>query len=299
MTLRIFSNGGGVQSIAALALSAKAKAARAGDADAAAFLLDVTRHKFSLEYLLAVLDFPIHAFSNVGDDSEMPDTLRYVREVATPYAEQHGIELVMLERRPTRGIYAGRAETLHGRLTRDGSKSMPIPMRGHDTGAPGTRSCTADFKIRVLSRFAKERGATKDNPAIVGLGISLDEWDRMKTDSGEPVQVLSYPLIDLRLSRDQCAALIAHAGLPVPPKSSCWFCPFHRPSVWMRLRVEEPELFEKAANLEALMNARRPDKPPVWLTRFGKSLREAIGEQSMMSFDDEYSDACESGYCMT
>lgn len=247
------------------------------------------------------IDFPLHAFSNVGDDSEMPDTLRYVREVAIPYAAQHGIEFVTVERRPVKGPFKGQAETLYGRLTLEGSRSIPIPLRTNDLGAPGRRACTVDFKIKVLSRFAKDRGATPDSPAIVGLGISLDEFERMRTDSDESVQRLEYPLIDLRLTRDACAALIAREGLPVPPKSSCYFCPFHRPSVWVQMRQEQPELFEKAADLEALLNERRTmlGKAPMWLTRFRKPLRDAIGEQSMMQFEDEYSDMCESGYCMS
>lgn len=241
------------------------------------------------------IDFPIHVFSNVGADSENPDTLVYVEDVIKPYAASHDIEFVVTERR-TRD---GKQETLMGRLTKEGSRSLPIPIR-MDNGAPGTRSCTADFKIKVLSKFAKSRGATKEQPAITGLGISLDEWERMRTDSGEAYQKLEYPLIDLRMSRDQCAALIAREGLSVPPKSSCYFCPFHRPSTWMRMRLEQPELFEKSAQLEELLNERRAalGKDSVWLTRFAKPLREAIGHQSMMQFDD-VADGCEAGYCMT
>ena len=51
MGLRVFSYGGGVQSTAALVLAAQGK-----------------------------IDFPTFLFANVGDDSEHPATLRYVRE---------------------------------------------------------------------------------------------------------------------------------------------------------------------------------------------------------------------------
>ena len=269
MDLRLFSNGGGVQSTAALVLSAHGE-----------------------------IDYPVHVFANVGERAEHPDTLRYVREVAMPYAERHGIEFVEVRRRWQRGERAGQPEDLYDRLTKEGSRSLPIPVRMAN-GAPGRRACTADFKIRVLSRFAKERGATAASPALVGLGISMDEWERMRTDSGEALQRLDYPLIDLRMTRDACAALIAREGLPVPPKSSCWFCPFHRPSVWMRMRHEEPELFERAAQLEDLLNERRATlgKDPVWLTRFARPLRDAIGDQGML--DMEIEGACEAGYCMT
>jgi hypothetical protein len=302
MTLRIFSNGGGVQSIAALVLSAKAKAARAGDIEAAAFLLDVTHHKFSLATLLEVLDFDTHLFCNVGDDSEHPASLRYVREVAIPYAEQHGIRFEILQKTWKRGPNKGQPDSILSNMMRPDKAGIFIPLRMPAAGgAPGPRSCTADFKIDVIEQWVRAHGATKRGRAIVGLGISLDEFERMKTDSGEGLQQAEYPLITLRITRDQCIAIILRAGLPVPPKSSCFFCPFHRPSVWMRMRVEEPELFEQAAQVEDEINRRRAARGqgPGYLTRFGIPLRQAIGEQSMMQFEDEYSDACESGYCMT
>lgn len=62
--LRIFSYGGGVQSTAALVLAVQGK-----------------------------IDFKTFLFANVGDDSEHPATLRYVREVAMPYAAANGIRL--------------------------------------------------------------------------------------------------------------------------------------------------------------------------------------------------------------
>lgn len=291
--LRIFSNGGGVQSTAALILSAKAQQAAAGDPDAAAFLLAATHHRFDLNTIIATAWYPIHAFSNVGADSENPDTLRYVDAVILPYAQRTGITFAITERRRRDGS----VETLYGQLMKEGSRSLPIPIR-MSNGAPGRRSCTADFKIKVLSKFARSLGATKQRPAITGLGISLDEYERMRTESGEAVQQLAYPLIDLRLTRDQCESIIEREGLPVPPKSSCYFCPFHRPSTWMRMRVEQPELFTAAAHLEDTLNARRAalGKDSVWLTRFAIPLEQAIGEQSVMDFE---SDSCEAGYCMT
>lgn len=270
MSLRLFSNGGGVQSTAALILSARGE-----------------------------IDYPVHVFSNVGERAENPLTLCYVDEIAIPYAQAHGIEFVVTGKYWQRGERAGQLDDLYDHITRPESRSLPIPVRMNDTGAPGNRACTADFKIKVLSRFAKGRGATPDEPARVGLGITLDEWERMRTDSGEALQRLEYPLINLRLTRDACAAIITREGLPMPPKSSCYFCPFHRPSTWMRMRLEQPDLFEKAADLETLLNERRQmlGKDPVWLTRFRKPLREAIGKQGML--DLEIEDACESGYCLT
>jgi hypothetical protein len=168
-------------------------------------------------------------------------------------------------------------------------------------GAPGTRSCTADFKIRVIADELKRRGATKIEPAIVALGISVDEIERARPglDPREPSQFRVYPLLDLGLTRTDCTRIIADAGLPVPGKSACYFCPFHDLEAWRRLKRDTPDLFEKSCALEDLLNVRRTElgKDSVWLTRFARPLREVIVDQLQL-FPDHGSD-CDSGFCFT
>lgn len=67
--LKAFSFGGGVQSTAALVLAAQGR-----------------------------LDYRTFLFCNVGDDSENPETLSYVYEVAQPFAVRHGLDLVELRK---------------------------------------------------------------------------------------------------------------------------------------------------------------------------------------------------------
>lgn len=86
-------------------------------------------------------------------------------------------------------------------------------------GMPGRRTCTQDWKRNVIAKILKKKGATKDNPATVALGISLDEYKRVRTDSGIEWVINEYPLIDMRLNRLDCHNIIAGEGLPVPPKS--------------------------------------------------------------------------------
>lgn len=202
-------------------------------------------------------------FANTGDDSELPATLRYVREVAFDYAAANGIELHELHREPKRGHFKGEVETLWGRLMRDGSRSLPIPIR-MSNGAPGTRSCTTDFKIRVVGRWLREHGATADNPARVAIGISTDEYQRASSRKVEDYEIVEYPLLTLEhrlashgANRNDCKRIIADAGLPIPPKSSCFFCPFHKPSVFADQARTDPELFAKSVLLEDTLNARR------------------------------------------
>lgn len=270
--MRSFSYGGGVQSTAALVLAAQGR-----------------------------IEFPLFLFANVGDDSEHPKTLAYVENYARPFAAEHGIELVTLERVMVR---TGQPRTLYQDLTREGSKSLKIPVR-MSNGAPGTRSCTATYKIQVVARELKRRGASAKAPATIGIGISVDEIHRANTRRQEPHERITYPLLDLGLRRADCVRVIQDAGLPVPPKSSCWFCPFHRIETWHEMRRSEPELFEQSCDLEDLLNRRRDalGKDHVYLTRYNMPLRRAVrdGVEILPGFDefDPATGACDSGYCFT
>lgn len=270
MTLRTISYGGGVQSSALCVLAVQGKLGRI---DAA-------------------------LFANVGDDSEHPASLRYVREVMTPWAAERGLPVIELDRTKRDGS----TETLWGRLMKDGSRSLPIPIR-MSNGAPGNRSCTADFKIKVVGKWLKANGADAANPADVLIGISTDEVQRIGNKKVEPYERPIYPLIDLGLSRGDCMQVIRDAGLPVPPKSSCFFCPFHRPAMWAEMRRDDPELFAKSQQLEDTLNERRVmlGKDPVWLTRFNRRLSDAVAEaQTPLFTDGEFGDgACDEGYCWT
>lgn len=266
MTLRTISYGGGVQSTALVVLAAQ-----------------------------GVIDYPVALFSNVGDDSEHPATIDYVRNVAIPWAAEHGVTIHELHRT----MRTGERRTLLQDLERD-SRTINIPVRMAN-GAPGNRNCTSTFKHGVVRRWLKEHGATADTPVTVAIGISTDEMERASNRRPDPEQVIEYPLLELGHNRAACARIIADAGLPVPPKSACWFCPFKKPATWAEMRRDEPELFQRAADLEALLNRRRDKlgKDHVYLTRFARPIGEAITEAQAPLFDMDGPEGCDEGHCWT
>lgn len=274
MSITVISYGGGVQSTAMVVLAATGRLGY--DVDAA-------------------------LFANVGDDSEHPATLDYVRNVAIPWAAERGLTIHELHKTRRDGTPApGLWQHVMGHEDR-GTLREPIPIRGMN-GAPLSRSCTSDWKIKVVGKWLKAHGASAADPATVCIGISTDEVIRASNKRVEPYESPVYPLITLGMDRAACQVVIADAGLPVPPKSSCFFCPFHRPQMWSEMRRDEPELFERAAHLEDVMNERREHlgKDPVFLTRFGIPLREAIGEaQDMLPLFAPDTDTCDEGYCWT
>lgn len=270
--LNVVAYGGGVQSTALLVLAAQRR-----------------------------IDARVFLFANVGADSEDPLTMAYLDRYARPFAAAHSIELIELHRVRRDGS----PETLYGRLTKAGSRSLPIPVRMAG-GAPGTRSCTVEFKIRVTGRWLRQHGASAATPAVVGIGISLDEVERVNNRRAMPYELPTYPLLDHDppLRRADCERIIAAAGLPIPAKSSCWFCPLHRPSAWAAMRRDRPHLFDQACEMEDLLNDRRAalGKDPVYLTRFGRSLRVAVrAAQAVLPGVDDPGDEgpCDNGRCFT
>lgn len=260
MTLRVFSFGGGVQSVAALVLAAQGK-----------------------------VQYDAFLFANVGNDSENPDTIRYTEQISKPYAKRHGIDLIELERVKRDGTRI----TLYEHVM-NGNRTIDIPVR-MSNGAPGNRNCTGQFKIKVIAKWLREHGATVEQPAITGLGISTDESQRARANSGIPYQVLEYPLIELGLSRRDCMALITEAGLPTPPKSACFFCPYKKKVEWQEMRRTQPDLFDKAVAMEVRINEKRTEigKDRVYLHPSLYPLEQVVGIQQPL-FEDE---SCDSGYC--
>jgi len=243
-----------------------------------------------------LIDFPIFLFANVGDDSEHPATLAYVRGVAMAYAQENGIDLHEIQRQRRDGC----VETLWEHLHRPEVRSIPIPIR-MSNGAPGRRSCTSDFKIKVVGRWLKKHGAVAYRPAVVGIGISVDEIHRANKRRSEPHEQVEYPLLDLALHRDDCLRIIAAAGLPVPPKSACFFCPLKTVGGWRQQQRDEPELFAKSLQLEAVLNEKRAmlGRDAAYLTRYGIPLAKAICDVSPVLDELDQNQECDSGWCMT
>lgn len=277
--LRVFSFGGGVQSTAVLVLQAQGKIAEPYD---------------------------VFVFSNVGEDSENPATLEYLEKYTIPFCEKHGIrfEQVRKYRRD------GTPETVMQRVMKT-DKSICIPARMGGNGAPGRRQCTTDFKIKVIDKWCKAQDATH---IVVGLGISIDEWERAHSErwhdtyNKKPMgfwKKREHVLIDLRLRRDDCKRIIEEAGLPVPPKSSCFFCPFQKRYEWQELKRKTPDLFEIAVKIENHINHKREhvlEKDKVYLHPSLTPLEHAVSDQLrlpfMNDFDDMEAEAC-GGYCHT
>lgn len=274
-TMRVISYGGGVQSTAMLIMAANRDP----------------------EFEQAMGGQCVTAlFSNVGDDSEDPASLEWIRNVTQPWAAHRGVWVRELQRRKR----DGQIETLWQRLNKPESRSIDIPIR-MDNGSPGNRRCTHDFKIAVIGKFLKQYGANADNPATVAIGFSTDEMHRANRKKAMPYETPVYPLLEMGWDRSRCQQLIVDTFGRGAPKSSCFFCPFHRPQTWAEMRRDRNELFVKSVELEKTINIKREKlgKDKVWLTKFAQPLDVAVGEAQTPLFFEEGPEGCDDGACWT
>lgn len=156
--------------------------------------------------------------------------------------------------------------------------------------------CSNEWKKRVFRRFLRARGFGPTRPVVTWLGYSVDEVGRA-TASDVRWQEYQWPLLfDVPMRREECRALIESAGLPSPPRSSCYFCPLHRNEEWREIRDHEPADWAKAVKYDALFY----DRNGVRLHRSMAALAEANidapdGDPDQLGLVGD--GTCSSGFC--
>lgn len=102
----------------------------------------------------------------------------------------------------------------------------------------GRHSCSLKWKVAPQDAFLKQWAPARAAWARGQKVIRLIGYDASPADSrryahaatiGDPLFDCQCPLRDWGWTRDRCIARIVAAGLPVPPKSSCFFCGAIRP----------------------------------------------------------------------
>lgn len=112
------------------------------------------------------------------------------------------------------------------------------------------RKCTLDYKIRVIRReIRKLREKHRAFRVDQWIGISWDEAHRMR-DSGVGYIRNRYPLVDRWITRKHCMDWMLRNGYEKPPKSACYFCPYHGEQFWQGMKRLRPEEFSRAVRFE-------------------------------------------------
>lgn len=129
---------------------------------------------------------------------------------------------------------------------------------------------------------------------LIGYDAGVRDARRYAQQQGrdDPKYEYRYPLRVLGWDRDACAARIAAAGLPVPPKSACWFCSTMRPD---ELSALPPPLLRRIVAMEARAVPRltaidglwrRPVKGMRGATPRPGSMTQYIRDQALLPGDE-------------
>lgn len=111
--------------------------------------------------------------------------------------------------------------------------TMPLHVRNPDgTKGMGRRQCTGEYKIKPLKAASRELlgypHPIRVPPHVFAeqaIGISVDEVHRAK-DADVRYLHNTFPLLDLGMSRDDCARYLAEREFGDTVKSACIGCPY-------------------------------------------------------------------------
>jgi hypothetical protein len=120
--------------------------------------------------------------------------------------------------------------------------------------AYGKKACSVQWKIepqhKYVQKWLSDRGLTGKVQKLIG--IHAGEKSRVLGNPNkleDADYIYHYPLIQYKLDDLACVSLIAACGLPVPPKSSCFFCPNRKVKEVINL---PPELRARGELIEAV-----------------------------------------------
>lgn len=232
---------------------------------------------FTLAAMVALGELePIDAAIHADTTHERSATYAFA-ERWTPWLVERGVNVV------TVCDYKASTEVWNGKM-------IPVFTDNRNKGQ-AFRICTERWKIRPIRRWLQ----TNRNGSTVEqwLGISLDEAERMKPS---PVKYITHrwPLIEKRMSRNDCINWLQRHDLEVPVKSSCVFCPYHNRSAWYDMKRENGADWKKAVEVdEAIRKTRPPFDLFIHRDRIPLYLSNSISNNGQL---DMFSEEC-SGFC--
>jgi len=212
-----------------------------GGTNSTAMLIGMHRYKFAVDLIL---------FADTG--GEMPETYEYI-EIMNKWLESHDMPEITVVKYTDKN---GNRLTLEQECL-DGKKLPSI--------AYGFKTCSQKHKMSVQEKFCNNYKPcidiwAKGEKVIRSIGYDAGE-ERRKTnaiafDIVNKKYKNMYPLIDIwEWDREDCIRIIKEEGLPLPGKSSCFFCPSMKKQEIRDLRKKHPDLFQRAVDMEDLAQA--------------------------------------------
>lgn len=206
----------------------------------------------------------ITQFADTGGEKDM--TYEWLG-IFNDWLEAQGLEKVVTTR--YREVVNMRPTTPYGDLTSAMLYSESLPGISYMFQS---HSCSIKWKGDVLERhlLGRKRDKSTGVPAfrkaheagikpVIIMGFDWSPADQKRANKGRcKMGALPsaknfetwYPLHDMKWSRPRLAEIVAEAGLPVPPKSACYYCAASKKWELLDLAAREPHNFIKALEME-------------------------------------------------
>jgi hypothetical protein len=254
--IQAWSNGGGIQSAAIAALICKG-------------------------------ELPKPDISVIADTGrEASTTWAYFDEVVSPQ-----LKVVSVECHRIPHSFTGEGYNTVDLFSGKDGDTIIMPMytssEGNEREGLLPKYCSNEWKTRPIQRFIREQG---HKSADLWVGFTIDELERCRAYNDEQPWNHVYPLIDRRMTRGDCIALVESLGWPEPPRSACYMCPLRNDQEWRD--ISQSLDFTKAQLLEERLQEH--DKH-VFFHRSCKPLAQVDFNQP----PDLFAKPCASGMCFT
>lgn len=185
-------------------------------------------------------------FADTG--GEKPESYAYLETINAFLKKINFPEITVVRYRPRTAPY----HTLEQQCLHTGT----LPSIAY-----GGRSCSIKYKKTPQDRYVAKWEPARDIWKLGGkvlkvIGFDAGEVRRIKHKKKAPDPKDErrfhywYPLCDWGWHREDCIKCIQNAGLPVPMKSACFFCPASKKHEIAWLREHHPELLEQALEIE-------------------------------------------------
>lgn len=190
---------------------------------------------------------------------EKQSTWDYINKVVQPRLTEVGLEIKILKTND----YSDNSI-----IDKNGMVRIPACRKNLDGSVSKLRTCcNGGWKATVVNRWMRKIGIERVEQWI---GFSADE-SRRKLKNKKKWISFRYPLIELGMTRNDCIYYAGKHNWPMPPRTSCYFCPQQRDEQWRQMARDEPEEFQRAVDLEIELHKTKPD---IFLHRSCKDLKE-------------------------
>ena len=182
----------------------------------------------------------------------------------------------------------------------------PFFTKNKNTGKKGMvmRQCTNDYKIQPIRKKIRElcnigfgKHFPKDQYVEQWIGISTDEIMRMKPARDKYI-FNRHPLIEAKLSRQDCINWLKKNNFLMPEKSACICCPYHNDGYWNFMKTERVQEFADAVEFDKkIRNITRKDDEEIFTHRSCLPLDQVeFNKKEKSKQIDMFNDECE-GMC--